>query len=463
MRLPASKIRLLGLLIAILLSLSLVVTAAPSKRGRKPTSKSSSRHTSKKSSSRNTSKSSKSSKSSSRRILSAKEAGAVSVKKVQIRSQLKGIQKNMRQVQARIRQAKAKEHRITDTIETVTARISRTQGRLITVRGRLRELGVAHDQVVERIDQTRERLAKRRSLLARRVRDNYERGQATYIHVLLQSRTLHELLSRNYYVRAIVRSDAGLIEDIKRDLGQIEADKRRLEVQQREQDTLEQEFETRKAEYVQDRAQQRELLNDVQVQRHRAEDQLDDLEEEAQAMTSRIRALSEMLRRREEAMRRAAIARRRQQERERKARGQTTAPPSEEEEDYTPRTFRGGFIHPVNGRMTSGFGYRFHPILRRRKLHTGVDFGVASGTPIRAAASGTILLAGYSGGYGKCVIIYHGDGVTTLYGHCSALLVSEGQEIKQGQVIARSGSTGMSTGPHLHFEVRCNGTPVRPF
>jgi murein DD-endopeptidase MepM/ murein hydrolase activator NlpD len=299
------------------------------------------------------------------------------------------------------------------------------------------------------------------------VRDNYQRGQTTYLHVLLQSRTLHELLSRNYYVRHIVRSDAGLIEDIKRDLAQVEADKRRLEAQQREQDALEQEFESRKAEYMQDRTQQRELLNDVQAKRHEAEEELDDLEEEAHAMTARIRALSLMLRRREEALRRAALARKRQQERERRqrmARGQKPLPRSEpEEEDYTPRTFRGGFIRPVGGRITSGFGYRFHPILRRRKLHTGVDFGAPSGTPIRAAASGTVLLAGYSGGYGKCVIIYHGDGVTTLYGHCSLLNVSEGQEVRQGQVIARVGSTGMSTGPHLHFEVRRNGTPVRPF
>lgn len=408
-----------------------------------------------------------SSKSSSRRSPTAKEAGAASVKKVQLRKQLQGMQGQMRQVKARIHQAKAKENRITETIETVNARISRTKNTLSGIRTRLRTLGNEHDEVVQRLDETERRLAQRRALLSRRVRDNYQRGEATYLHVLIQSRSLKELLSRNHYVRHIVRSDAELIEGVKKDVAQIAADKRRLEAQQREQQSLENEYEARKADYVRDRTTQREMLSNVQEVRHEAEDELDDLEAEAHAMTSRIRALTEMLRRREEALRQAELARRRRaREKARlaqKARGQKPKPETHDDSDLAPRSFRGGFIRPVGGRITSGFGYRHHPILRRRKLHTGVDFGVPHGTSIRAAASGTVLLAGYSGGYGKCVIIYHGDGVSTLYGHCSSLNVSEGQEVKQGQVIARVGSTGMSTGPHLHFEVRRNGSPVRPF
>jgi murein DD-endopeptidase MepM/ murein hydrolase activator NlpD len=96
-------------------------------------------------------------------------------------------------------------------------------------------------------------------------------------------------------------------------------------------------------------------------------------------------------------------------------------------------------------------------------MHTGVDFGAPSGAPIRAAAGGIVLLSAYNRGYGNCVILYHGGGVSTLYGHCSERLVREGQSVRSGQLIARVGATGMATGPHLHFEVRRNGVPVPPY
>lgn len=398
-----------------------------------------------------------------RRVLSAREAGAAAAQKARLRQQLRGMQRQMQKVQTQIRQARDREIAIADTIETVNTRIARTQERLNAVRRRLRELGEAHDRVTRRLEETQERLAQRRALLARRLRENYERGQTTYLQVLLQSRDLHELLSRSVYVQHIVRSDAELIEGVKRDLAQIAADRRRLEEQRREQQALAAEFEARKQDYLRDRAQQRQLLSQVQAQRHEAEEMLDELEEEARAMTARIRMLSEMLRRRQEALRRAVLARRKALELARKRRGLPPPGPGEIPE-YTPLpVWRGGFMRPVAGRITSGFGERFHPILRHRRMHTGVDFGAPHGAPVRAAAAGVVLLAAYSGGYGNCVILDHGDGRTTLYAHCSVLLVREGQEVRQGQVIARVGSTGLSTGPHLHFEVRVNGTPVNPF
>jgi murein DD-endopeptidase MepM/ murein hydrolase activator NlpD len=116
----------------------------------------------------------------------------------------------------------------------------------------------------------------------------------------------------------------------------------------------------------------------------------------------------------------------------------------------------------VNATITSGFGYRIHPIFHLRRLHTGVDFDCNLGDPIRAAAPGTVIEAGWRGGYGKCVIIDHGGGIATLYAHQSTILVSIGQEVARGQVIGKVGSTGYSTGPHLHFEVRVNGSPVDP-
>jgi murein DD-endopeptidase MepM/ murein hydrolase activator NlpD len=122
----------------------------------------------------------------------------------------------------------------------------------------------------------------------------------------------------------------------------------------------------------------------------------------------------------------------------------------------------GRLIWPVDGPITSPFGERENPIFHRMEMHTGIDIGAAEGTPIYAADSGTVVFAGWKGGYGKATIIGHGNGLATLYGHQSKLLVSEGQTVNKGQLIGRVGSTGWATGPHLHFEVRLNGTPVNP-
>ena len=126
------------------------------------------------------------------------------------------------------------------------------------------------------------------------------------------------------------------------------------------------------------------------------------------------------------------------------------------------KPFKGRFMRPVNAPVTSGFGNRFHPILRVSRLHAGTDFGARSGSAIFAVADGTVISASYSGGYGNRIILDHGGGLTTVYAHCSSLAVRAGQTVRQGQRIGAVGSTGLSTGPHLHFEMRINGRPVNP-
>jgi murein DD-endopeptidase MepM/ murein hydrolase activator NlpD len=115
-----------------------------------------------------------------------------------------------------------------------------------------------------------------------------------------------------------------------------------------------------------------------------------------------------------------------------------------------------GFIWPVNGTVVSGFGWR------GSRMHEGIDITASSGTPIWAAAAGTVIWASWRGGYGNCVVVDHGNGLATLYAHASSILVGVGQSVSQGETVALVGSTGNSSGPHLHFEVRVNGTAVDP-
>jgi murein DD-endopeptidase MepM/ murein hydrolase activator NlpD len=125
---------------------------------------------------------------------------------------------------------------------------------------------------------------------------------------------------------------------------------------------------------------------------------------------------------------------------------------------------RKGLIRtPVEGaRQSSGFGMRFHPVLGYSRMHQGVDFAAPTGTPILASAAGTVVMAGWGGGYGNVVILDHGKGMRTRYAHMSKVGVRNGQRVAQGQLIGRVGSTGLSTGPHLHYEVWQNGRPVNP-
>lgn len=128
-----------------------------------------------------------------------------------------------------------------------------------------------------------------------------------------------------------------------------------------------------------------------------------------------------------------------------------------------PQRASSGFTSPVDGaRISSKFGYRIHPIRKTRRMHTGVDYAAPTGTPVKATADGTVVRAGVAGGYGNMVEVQHSDGTTSRYAHLHAFRTSVGQPVKQGQVIGLVGSTGMSTGPHLHFEIRKNGSPVDP-
>lgn len=126
----------------------------------------------------------------------------------------------------------------------------------------------------------------------------------------------------------------------------------------------------------------------------------------------------------------------------------------------------GSFMWPISGSINSGFGYRYHPIHHRTIMHTGIDIGGPNGGAVHAADGGQVIFAGWKGGYGKAVMINHGNkngrNLVTLYGHMSALAVSAGQNVGKGQTVGYEGSTGYSTGPHLHFEVRVDGAPVNP-
>jgi murein DD-endopeptidase MepM/ murein hydrolase activator NlpD len=289
-------------------------------------------------------------------------------------------------------------------------------------------LAEQQDILRKRIDANEKKLKSRRRMLAMRLRSNYERGHSGYMSVLLGSRDLHDYMSRSYYVERVVDNDVKLLDEIKTARLQLARDKKDLDGKTAEVKTLTASLEDDQAQFSQDHRAKEEMLTEIKEDGEKMSEALEAMEHASNTLESDLRALAQTPR-----------GRARQQ-----------------------KAWTGSFIRPANGPITSRFGSRYHPVLHRTRMHTGVDIGAGHGSAIYAADGGEVIFAGYRNGYGNTVLVDHGGGVVTLYGHCSSLGVSVGQSVRKGQVIARVGSTGLATGPHLHFEVRRNGTPVDP-
>ncbi|HZG38922.1 MAG TPA: peptidoglycan DD-metalloendopeptidase family protein [Nodosilinea sp.] len=242
--------------------------------------------------------------------------------------------------------------------------------------------------------------------------------------VLLQSQNFNEFLDRQYQLKRVYAADRQVLADLKAKAEAIQKQKAAVEEKRNQVALLKQQLLSQKQQYEAEASEEKQLISRLKDQRgalEAAEAQLArDSEQIAGLIRQKIAASTGVIR------------------------------------------GTGRFVFPANGNISSGFGNRVHPILGYSRFHAGIDFSASQGTPIYAADSGRVIFSGWYGGYGQTVIVDHGDGLSTLYAHASRLMVNEGQTVQQGQAIATVGSTGLSTGPHLHFEVRQNGNPVNP-
>lgn len=362
--------------------------------------------------------------------LSLGPAGMSANKKVaQYQSQSRAVKGKIHAVKQKLAATKHKQHVVTSQLYSTQRTLDSTRQDLGETRDRLDDAKADLRRITDQLKRAERRLYERRSALTHRLTDAYKHPSPTYLAAIVTSQDAWSAMTRTKMVQQIVENDVRLVTEIRSLRAHIAQRHREQRVVVARVNTLQRRLSAREAEEKQLATLQYAQLDEIKADRASYERALDELIAESNRIASRIQALQ------------ATPAGRKR---------------------YA-RAFRGGFIHPVNGPVTSGFGMRFHPILKKTKLHTGVDFGCRTGTPVKAAASGTVIMAGWMGAYGNAVVIDHGGGVSTLYGHNSRLACHAGQDVKQGQVIAYSGSTGWSTGPHCHFEVRRNGVPVNPF
>lgn len=328
-------------------------------------------------------------------------------------------------------------------------------------------------KTTKELEAAEERIASREKLLESRIRLIYMDGQVSYLDVLLSSTSFSDFIERADSLKSIVSQDQDLLVQHKQDKLLVIDKKKELEGQYATAKDLYGQMEDRKGLLNEKEQEKRVLLAQYDQDIEDAEILTKEQDQMLVALASKRSELQQEKNKlaAEEAARRAAAA---------KAAAAKAAAAKAAAAKRGKATTLGGskgggsgfagnggpFALPVSGaRLSSGYGPRVHPVTGQvGKMHTGQDMAVPEGTEIRAAESGTVILAEWWSGYGNCVIVDHGGGVWTLYGHIrnGGIKVSEGDKVSRGQKIAEVGSTGQSTGPHLHFEVRVNGSTVNP-
>ncbi len=312
--------------------------------------------------------------------------------------------------------------------------ITRIEGRLAATRTRLDRLRV--DLRAKRIElkMAEQRLDLQQAAFERRVVSLYKARDLSYLDVLLRSSSFDELVGAYRVVHDVVGGENDLLGELDAARAAVEEQHAALAEKEEEAARAERELEEQRSSLAALRAAQQEQRDAAYAARAQqgatlaaASADLAELERQEDALLAQSQSLAAIIN------------------------GNSGGGGGS-----------GSMIWPVNGTVTSGYGYRIHPILGKRILHTGIDIAASSGTSIWAADGGTVVYATWVDGYGNTVAIDHGGGISTLYAHQSSTAVSYGQRVKKGQVIGYVGSTGYSTGPHLHFEVRVNGAPVDP-
>ena len=285
---------------------------------------------------------------------------------------------------------------------------------------------------------------QKHEVLMVRVRDIYINGQVSYLDVLFGSKDFNDFFTRMDLLKRVIKKDYDLVQDILSQQAELKKVRNQLETDKNIQSELAKKAEEAKEIKLAKVAKQQALIDKMNTDKAVYDRQYDEMMAASEQVAKLIQ--------------------------QSKYKPPPSPPqPSSSSSSSSGEVYRaapsgsGGMIWPVSGPITSPFGWRTHPIFGNQRFHSGLDIGADYGVPIHAAKAGTVSHAGWIGGYGNTVMIEHGDGIVTLYGHNQSLNVSVGQQVSQGQVIAYCGSTGNSTGPHCHFEVRLNGEPVSPY
>lgn len=356
-------------------------------------------------------------------ILAAASFSLASSEIVNKENELNSIEEDIKALDQKIREKESSQKQIVNDINYLNDNIRNLSNEINAFDTQIANYEAEIAGLEEDLIETEGTLEERTETFYSRLRVIYKSKDIGYFEILFGAKDFEDLLSRMDMLKLLVQHDTDLMQELGLDIEELETIKENL-VSKR---ASLQEAKSNLASKQSDLNSQVGTLGEKKVQLSKdleaLESQVDRLNDDANQLTKLIENLKL-------------------------------------EEKYV----GGVMTWPAPGiyRITSPFGYRIHPILNTKKLHTGIDIGVPQGTKIVAAQSGTIIYSDWYGGYGMVIMIDHGGGIVTLYGHNSKLIAKVGQKVDKGDTVSLSGTTGLSTGPHLHFEVRVNGQYVDP-
>jgi murein DD-endopeptidase MepM/ murein hydrolase activator NlpD len=336
---------------------------------------------------------------------------------------LEQVQKETQRTESQLKNVQQQKNSLIKELERLNNQLNEAENQLGKVERDIDATRKELERVTKELEQAIEELEKREDLYKQRLRTMYKNSGYGYLEVLLNAESFSDFISRFYLVSKVAAYDISILEELKEQRDLVQAKKDEVKEKELRMLSLKNDLLAKKQEIQTVTASRNSTLSRVKNEEKQLDMMLAELEKTSRQITQTILSLSQG--------------------------GQ----------------FIGGkFVWPAPGykRITSEFGWRIHPVYKTRKYHSGLDIGVPWGKKVVAAGTGKVIYAGTYGGYGKAVIIDHGGGITTLYAHNSSLKVKAGAIVSAGTTIALSGSTGVSTGPHLHFEVRKNGEVVNP-
>lgn len=367
------------------------------------------------------------------------------------KQELNNVLEKLESTREKIEELKSEESRVSNEIQILDQQISSLSKDISSLESQIEQTNKELNELSNEIKKLEQEEAARqqeilklqeleleqRDTLSRRIRFMYKKNENFIFGFIFEGRAISEILEGLEFISRLAESDKKLIEELKKLKAETEEAKKELEsLISAKKTVLNKVIEKKRrltylTELKKEKGRQlasvynskKESLKSIRYNKELYEKLEDELEALSKKLAEEIRKL---------------------------------------QEKQKNRVYSGKFIWPVNGVISSYFGMRLHPILGTYRMHTGIDISASLGTPVKAAQSGTVLLAGPLGGYGNCIIIDHGGGYSTLYAHLNTIAVAEGQQVTKGSVIGTVGSTGLSTGPHLHFEVRFNGEPQNP-
>lgn len=337
------------------------------------------------------------------------------------RRKLLDIQSELAEQKQKLKQTRAEEQRALSGLYIIKKNLSLAQKSLSEAKSRTSYNQRKITELAKEYREAEDQIARKSSGLKQRIREIYKSGSGGLLDIIFASKSMSDFINRAYYFERIIDHDAQLIDNIRQQVDTIKRTRVQLKSANEEIKDAVKVIEAGKREITRSSAEKERLYQYLRSRRRDYEKRVKQLEASSVEIERFIKS-----------------------------------------RNVSQAVSTGRFSWPIKGRITSRFGYRRHPLFGGLSLHTGLDIAASYGKPIFSADGGEVIFSGWWGGYGKVVVMDHGKGYTTVYGHMSRIYMQTGQRVDKAQPIGLVGSTGFSTGPHLHFEVRYNGKPVDP-